>query len=207
MTQKRKIGLLIIVFVALICIYMWVRAWNQSEQAQANTMIRITDTEGDKIKKIALNIENGELNFEKENGVWYDALDHDIPLNQSIMNEIADTVGSISANRKLKNADEAKDYGLDVPIYTIEYTDDNDDVISVYFGNNTGDNIYATLKGEKSIYTVSSQVIEDLNYTEEDLIQLDDYPSIGSGNLEKAVITQNKNSSIDRCPLGSGQFF
>ena len=39
---------------------------------------------------------------------------------------------------------------------------------------------------------VSSQVIEDLNYTEEDLIQLDDYPSIGSGNLEKAVITQNK---------------
>ena len=101
MTQKRKIGLLIIVFVALICIYMWVRAWNQSEQAQANTMIRITDTEGDKIKKIALNIENGELNFEKENGVWYDALDHDIPLNQSIMNEIADTVGSISANRAL----------------------------------------------------------------------------------------------------------
>ena len=84
------------------CIYMWVRAWNQSEQAQANTMIRITDTEGDKIKKIALNIENGELNFEKENGVWYDALDHDIPINQSIMNEIADTVGSISANRKLK---------------------------------------------------------------------------------------------------------
>ena len=78
----------------------------------------------------------------------------------------------------MKNADEAKDYGLDVPIYTIEYTDDNDDVISVYFGNNTGDNIYATLKGEKSIYTVSSQVIEDLNYTEEDLIQLDDYPSI-----------------------------
>ena len=179
MTQKRKIGLLIIVFVALICIYMWVRAWNQSEQAQANTMIRITDTEGDKIKKIALNIENGELNFEKENGVWYDALDHDIPLNQSIM-----------------NADEAKDYGLDVPIYTIEYTDDNDDVISVYFGNNTGDNIYATLKGEKSIYTVSSQVIEDLNYTEEDLIQLDDYPSIGSGNLEKAVITKNKNSVV-----------
>lgn len=102
MTQKRKIGLLIIVFVALICIYMWVRAWNQSEQAQANTMIRITDTEGDKIKKIALNIENGELNFEKENGVWYDALDHDIPINQSIMNEIADTVGSISANRNFE---------------------------------------------------------------------------------------------------------
>lgn len=72
MTQKRKICLLIIVFAALICIYMWVRAWNQSEQAQANTMIRITDTEGDKIKKITLNIENGELNFEKENGVWYD---------------------------------------------------------------------------------------------------------------------------------------
>lgn len=120
MTQKRKIGLLIIVFVALICIYMWVRAWNQSEQAQANTMIRITDTEGDKIKKIALNIENGELNFEKENGVWYDALDHDIPINQSIMNEIADTVGSISAN--LNFWDKKKlNYGYMIYIPDTEY--------------------------------------------------------------------------------------
>lgn len=120
MTQKRKIGLLIIVFVALICIYMWVRAWNQSEQAQANTMIRITDTEGDKIKKIALNIENGELNFEKENGVWYDALDHDIPINQSIMNEIADTVGSISANRNFWDKKKLN-YGYMIYIPDTEY--------------------------------------------------------------------------------------
>lgn len=62
MTQKRKIGLLIIVFVALyMYIYVGSRVEFKATQAQANTMIRITDTEGDKIKKIALNIENGEL--------------------------------------------------------------------------------------------------------------------------------------------------
>ena len=37
---------------------------------------------------------------------------------------------------------EAKDYGLDVPIYTIEYTDDNDDVNFCLISEiNTGDNI------------------------------------------------------------------
>ena len=58
----------------------------------------------------------------------------------------------------MKNADEAKDYGLDVPIYTIEYTDDNDDVISVYFGNNTGDNIYGKLKMGKKVLFILFRV-------------------------------------------------
>lgn len=196
MTKKRKLCLLVLVFLALVGVYMGVCAWNQNEQARADTKIQITDTDGNEMKKITLNMENGEMNFEKEDGVWYDASDHDFPLNQAVMDEIADTVGSISANRKLENADEAKDYGLDVPIYTIEYTDDDGDITSVYFGNNTGDDIYAASGGEKSVYTVSGQVIESLNYTEEDLVQLDDYPSIGSGNLVKAVITQNGNSVV-----------
>ena len=48
---KRKIGLLIIVFVALICIYMGLQRGIKANRQQANTMIRITDTEGDKIKR------------------------------------------------------------------------------------------------------------------------------------------------------------
>ena len=34
-------------------------------------------------------------------------------------------------------------------------------------------------------------MIEDLNYTLDDMAQLDDYPSIGSGNLVREVITRN----------------
>lgn len=196
MTKKRKLCLLILVFLALVGVYLGVRTWNQNEQAQADTTIQITDTKGEEMEKITLNMENGEMNFEKEDGKWYDASDHDFPLDQDVMEEIADAAGSISANRKLENADEAKDYGLDVPVYTIEYTDSDGKVTSVYFGNNTGDDIYAAVGEEKSVYTVSNQVIESLNYTEEDLAQLDDYPSISSGNLMKAVITQNGSSVV-----------
>lgn len=196
MTKKRKLCLLILVFLALVGVYMGVRAWNQNEQAQADTTMQITDTKGEEMEKITLNMENGEMNFEKEDGKWYDASDHDFPLDQDIMEKIADAIGSISANRKLENADEAKDYGLDVPIYMIEYTENNGNVTSVYFGNNTGDDIYAAVGEEKSVYTVSNQVIESLNYTEEDLVQLDDYPSISSGNLVKVVITQNGGSVV-----------
>ena len=75
----------------------------KAKQAQANTMIRITDNKKEiRLKKIALNIENGELNFEKKMVCGMMSLDHDIPLNQSIMNEIADTVGSISCKSEVE---------------------------------------------------------------------------------------------------------
>ena len=48
-----------------------------------------------------------------------------------------------------------------------------------------------TVNDTGTVYTVSTTAIEDLNYTLDDMAQLDDYPSIGSGNLLKEVITQN----------------
>lgn len=43
---------------------------------------------------------------------------------------------------------------------------------------------------KKEIYTVSTGVIEDLQYSMEDMAQLDTFPTIGSGNLKKVVISQ-----------------
>ena len=83
------------------------------------------------------------------------------------------------------------DYGLEEPAYTVELTESDGTVTDVYFGNTTGDYYYVTVNDTGTVYTVSTTAIEDLNYTLDDMAQLDDYPSIGSGNLLKEVITQN----------------
>ena len=47
-----------------------------------------------------------------------------------------------------------------------------------------------------SVYTVASTVIDSLNYTLADIAQLDEYPSIGTGNLVKETITQNGETTV-----------
>ena len=54
-----------------------------------------------------------------------------------------------------------------------------------------GDDYYVMKSGSDTVYTVASSVIDPFNYALDDMAQLDDYPSIGSGNLVKEVITQD----------------
>ena len=104
---------------------------------------------------------------------------------------MTEALGKITADRELTDGDELADYGLEEPVYTVEVTSSDGKVTNIYFGNTTGDYYYVTVNDTGVVYTVSTTVIEDLNYTLDDMAQLDDYPSIGSGNLVREVITRN----------------
>ena len=151
----------------------------------------MTDTSADDIVSMKFNVGNGDLEFSKEDDQWYYTPDKDFPLKQSYPEDMAETVGSITADRELTDGDSIDAYGLDDPVYTIEYTDADGNTTEILFGNMTGDDYYVMLNGSDTVYTVSSSVIDPLNYALDDMAQLDDYPSIGSGNLVKEVITQN----------------
>lgn len=154
-------------------------------------MIHVTDTEAEEITGIKLNVTNGELEFIKEDGTWYYAPDRDFPLDQSYPEEIAAAVGNITADRQLEDGDAMEDYGLDEPVYIVEYTDRGGNTTEVYFGDQTGDWYYVTVGDTGVVYTVENTVIDGLDYSLDEVALLDDYPSIGSGNLVREVITQN----------------
>ena len=104
---------------------------------------------------------------------------------------MAETAGNITADRELTDGDSLDAYGLDDPVYTLEYTDADGNVTELLFGNMAGDDYYVMKSRSDTVYTVASSVIDPFNYALDDMAQLDDYPSIGSGNLVKEVITQD----------------
>ena len=59
------------------------------------------------------------------------------------------------------------------------------------FGSLTGDDYYVSVSGSDSVYTVAATLADDLNYTLDDMAVLDEYLSIGSGNLIRESITRN----------------
>lgn len=196
MKKKKGMIVLILVLIVLLAVYFGLQTWNssqeeQEQEAEEASQIHITETDGEDITALSFNVGNSDLAFEKQDGTWVYTPDPDFPLVQSYPEDIAAAVGDITADRKLENGDTLEDYGLDDPQYTIEFTDTEGNVTSLYFGNMTGDYYYVTAGDEGIVYTVASTVLDTLNYTIEDMAQLDEYPSIGSGNLVKEVITQN----------------
>ena len=196
--RKKNKGILILlaVLILLVAVYFGLRTWNaqQEEKAQEEqeaATVHVTDTSAEDIVSLKFNVGNGDLEFSKEDDQWHYTPDKDFPLQQSYPEDMAETVGSITAGRELTDGDSIDAYGLDEPAYTIEYTDADGNTTELLFGDMTGDDYYVMLNGNDTVYTVNSSVIDPFNYTLDDMAQLDDYPSIGSGNLVKEVITQN----------------
>lgn len=191
--KKKSMILLFAVLLVLVAAYFILQSWNKSqdkkEQAKEESEnIYITDI--DTITDIKYNIGSGDMEFTKEDGTWYVTADKDFPLAQSYPEQMADTFKKLKAERELKDGDSLEDYGLTEPVYTVSLTDGEGGETTLYYGNVAGDNYYVTVGDEGKVYTVSSTTISDLQYSLEDMAQLDTYPNIGSGNLKKEVITQ-----------------
>lgn len=202
MIKKNK-GLFILagILVVLLAVYFGLQAWNKSqaekeEQEDEAAVIHVTETNAEDIVSMRFDVGNGEMEFEKDDDTWYYTPDRDFPLAQSYPEDMASVLGSITAYRELEDGDTMADYGLEEPVYTLSYTGVDGSSTALYFGNMTGDDYYVTVGDAGKVYTVSSTVIDSLNYTLADMAQLDDYPSIGSGNLVKEVITQKGETTV-----------
>lgn len=200
MGQKKKksmIGLLVLL-VILVAAYFALHVWNKSQEEKQQAKeekesVYITDL--NEVTQIKYDVGNGEMTFEKEEDIWYYTQDKDFPLAQTYPEQMADTFGKLRAERELEDGDSLEDYGLTNPTYTVVLTDAAGEETTLYYGNSSGDYYYVTVGDTGKVYTVSNTSISDLEYTLDDMAQLDTYPSIGSGNLKKEVIKQGDQTT------------
>ena len=80
----------------------------------------------------------------------------------------------MASTRYIENADEPAAYGLDAPAYKILLTDANGKEVQLYVGNAVGEDYYVMNPETAEIYTVNSGVVADLQYTLDEMAQLDD---------------------------------
>ena len=192
--MKKKKGPLILtgVLVILLILYFGLSSWNKKQdKKEEKETVKVTDLDESTITAIKYQVAAGEMSFEKDGDTWYYSEDKDFPLKQSEPEKIAKAAAQITADRKLGDGDSLDAYGLDDPNYSIEITEEDGTVTTVSFGDSTGTDYYVTVGDTGVVYTVASSVLDDFKTELSDLAQLDEYPSIGSGNLKKEVITEN----------------
>ena len=191
--MKKKKGPLILigVLVLLLILYFALSTWNKKQDSKEEETVKVTDLKTSEITGVKYDLGTGEMNFEKDGDTWYYTADKDFPLRQRYPKTVADAMGQLSADRELEDADALEEYGLDHPTYTVTLTDEDGTVTTIKVGNATGNDYYATVDDTEKVYTIPATSLDDIQTELDQIAQLDTYPSIGSGNLKKEVITQN----------------
>ena len=191
--MKKKKGPLILigVLVLLLILYFALSTWNKKQDSKEEETVKVTDLKTSEITGVKYDLGTGEMNFEKDGDTWYYTADKDFPLRQSYPKTVADAMLQLSADRELEDADALEEYGLDHPTYTVTLTDEDGTVTTIKVGNATGNDYYATVDDTEKVYTIPATSLDDIQTELDQIAQLDTYPSIGSGNLKKEVITQN----------------
>lgn len=202
MKKKRNqflflLGLLLLLLIAWFGIKMLNQKQEEQQEAEEEAA-KIYVTDINEIASVSYNTDNGEFSFEKKDDAWIYKQDPDFPLAQNYPEQIAGKFGKLEALRELQDGDDLEDYGLTDPAYTVKLEDADGNETSLRIGNAVDDAYYLLNESTKKIYTVSSSVTGVLQYTLEEMAQLDTYPNIGSGNLKKEVITQDgKTTTYD----------
>lgn len=196
--RKRTIIALGATCLILLGGYFGILRWNESQEVKATNTeeaekIYITDYNG--LTELAFNVGSGDMHFVKTEEEWQVADYSKFPLHQEYVERMEQDLIHLQAERELKEADSLADYGLEEPVYTITMKSSEGEEYSLYIGNTTGESYYAALDDKAVVYTISSVLLSDLQYSLEELAQLDTVPAIGSGNLVKVIIENSKETT------------
>lgn len=126
--------------------------------------------------------------YDQESGEWLNEELPDFPISYDTLSTAVYALENLVGNRKLENVTEEDlaEFGLDVPEYTVTAEGEDGTVFTMYVGsqNGTTGDYYAQVKGEDTaVYTISSNVVNYLNYDLYDLIEMESYPNIAEDTL------------------------
>lgn len=200
MKSKKGFFILLAVFLVLVVCYLALKVWTEKaqEEEQAKTeaeQIYLTDTDVSEITSFGYSNGETELSFVKEEDTWYSETDREVNLNQSSVENMLSQIAYISADRKLEDPDGLADYGLEDSVYTLWYTTESGETVTVLVGNAAGSNYYAMEQDGSEVYTVSGSCIESLYFDLEDLKEEEETEE--TDTTEEADVSDGSDISTD----------
>ena len=196
--KKNKLAVLLLILALLLIIYFAASGINRhienSENEKSSSDLVITDVDADEITGVTYSDGSASMAFEKKEDTWIYADNADFPLDQSLVETVADDFASMNGTRRLSDPDDGEDYGFAEPSYEVTLTEEDGSTLTVKVGNTTGEEYYITADDGSTVFTAEGTVLDDLVFDENALIECEDFPSISSDNLKKITITKGSSN-------------
>lgn len=170
----------------------------------------LTEIDPMTVMGLSISCEHGDaLDLEYTVQGWKVIGNHDIPLDDSIVESIVNPLCAVKSDRLLSENPAAKaEYGLDPARYTVTLTDSSDNVYTFNIGEKhpTTYKYYFNIEGEDKIYTVPTGVGMNLeeHHSIGTLIKSPYFPSPEASVIDGITVeTGDKRIEVVQLPEGS----
>lgn len=195
-TRKTLLFALSGVLVLCAALYFGLRWWNSradAAQAESQTYVaQLSDLTG-----LAFQRGNTTLEFSRGgDGVWYAASDPDFPVKQNLLSTLETTLSKLVPVKTISDPEADNSYGLDAPSLKLTAESSSGAVFSLDVGSEVGGNYYARVEGEKTVYTISSSLMDQTDYSLTGMIELDAIPPVTESRLLSLTISSGGKTSV-----------
>lgn len=130
-----------------------------------------------------------EMLFKMEDGIWLDATDREIPIDQERFQAMADAFLDLRAVSEVENAGDLDQYGLDDADYSVYITDGEKGEKYIFIGAaDPAGNRYMTIEGSEEVYTIKPETLDALVFDYDSLVIRDSLDlTLAAGDIAKAV--------------------
>lgn len=181
----------------------YVSSQEKEEEEQEEEKTNVFEAQTDNITSLKFMIEEKEVTFMKEDGLWVKEDEKDFPVDQDVLDSAASNISSVDADRVLDDVEDLSEYGLDSPENTITVTVESEDdgeesvVLRVGMLNDSTSQYYIGKDEDKStVYVVSNTVISPFMNDLYDYAESQDFPTVDSSTISKVTVEQEKNSYV-----------
>lgn len=182
MKRSMKMAVLLVVLAAFAGGYAAVTCWPSSSTTVTEEEGQFALYEGDADSLAALEWTDGGTawRFEKRDGEWQKAGEPDFPVNQAVLDTLAEKAASLTATRALSDVTSPADYGLAEPVFTLTLTDADGAQTTLTLGDTTPfeDGYYVGVSGTETIYTVKEDFSGSFDLTVSELAQMEEIPQV-----------------------------
>ena len=174
------------IFVVLLALYFVMNHINKS-QAERSLEESIMVTEVSGLNSMEYTDGETTMSFTKEEDEWKAADNAELNLDYDAVETIADALCQVEAVRVLSGADELSSYGLEEPAYTITMETESETEITLYIGDATDENYYATVGDKVVVYVIDSTVVDVLEF---DITTLEKAEDTAEETVEETTDTE-----------------
>lgn len=170
--MKKRIKQLIIAVVLLVlCIIGYIvipKMIDYSDVMETSGLDSILSTDTSTINSLEVVWGKYTTKLVKENGVWK-VEGRDGTPNNELVDTALKYAGNIHARKTISDHGDLKEYGMDQPQYTINFTTSDGKNVKYYIGNynNMDEAFFLMLDGDQNIYTVATDYADAFSFNED----------------------------------------
>ncbi|MDO4339701.1 MAG: DUF4340 domain-containing protein, partial [Eubacteriales bacterium] len=207
--MKNKTVKMLVGFVTLgvLCgAYVGVKNYTAKQEEQDETeheeTVAVSEADSEKVNSIMFVIGGKEEAFSKEDGVWKKTDEEDFPVNQTALEDAAESLSGIEADRVLNDVDDLSEYGLDDPdnTITIGQEDETDIIIHVGLLNDSTSQYYINKEDdENTVYVVASGEIESFMNVQSvyDYAEKEEFPEVEADSITEIKVEKEDSYTME----------